>query len=221
MDSTEADLLVALSGREKWALDELPSTATLEILCALDDEGFIEVCALNYTNMNPSGSGPWRFIEFEWYSPMLKPHVSGDWNYVLKQVERSERKTPWLLRLTSRGRVEVARIRRKNTRVEKSPGSKVRTETVVLWDGAEHSERNIRLARTRSAYLEAHGNVADALAALERAGNRVARRTFYNHLNALDEAIPHWRNSVLCNEPAQMHGTRIVGTRGKSRGKAG
>jgi len=105
----------------------------------------------------------------------------------------------------------------------------VRTE-VVLWEGAEYNERNVRLARTRSAYLEAHGNVTDALVALKAGGNEIARRTFYNHLDALDKAIPHWRDSVqlcncatvqLCNEPAQMHGTRIVGTRGKSRGKTG
>jgi HAMP domain-containing protein len=100
-------------------------------------------------------------------------------------------------------------------------GGPARTE-VVLWEGAEHNERNVRLARTRSAYLEAHGNVAEALAALKADGNEIARRTFYNHLDALDTAIPHWRDSVqLCNQPAQMHGTRIVGTRGKSRGKAG
>ena len=96
-----------------------------------------------------------------------------------------------------------------------------RTE-VVLWEGATHSDFNIRLARTRSAYLEAHGNVVAVMAALKADGNPVARRTIYNHLDALDVAIPRWRDSVqLCNEPAQMHGTRIVGTRGKSRGKAG
>lgn len=100
-------------------------------------------------------------------------------------------------------------------------GGPARTE-VVLWEGAAHTDRNIRLARTRSAYLEAHGDVVAALAALKADGNEIARRTFYNHLDALDTANPHWRDSVqLCNEPAQMHGTRIVGTRGKSRGKAG
>lgn len=96
-----------------------------------------------------------------------------------------------------------------------------RTE-VVLWEGAAHTDRNIRLARTRSAYLEAHGNVVAALAALKAGGNEIARRTFYYHLDALDVAIPGWRDCVqLCNEPAQMHGTRIVRTRGKSRGRVG
>ncbi len=78
---------------------------------------------------------------------------------------------------------------------QSKPGS-ARTE-VVLWLGAEHSERNIRLARTRAAYLEAGGSVPDALAALKAEGHPIARSTFYDHLSALDEANPDWRASVL------------------------
>lgn len=94
-----------------------------------------------------------------------------------------------------------------------------RTE-VVLWEGADHSERNVRLARTRSAYQEAHGNVTDALAALKAAGNEVSRSTFYNHLNALDKATPRWRESVqLSNTIGNLDGMRIVRTRGNQRDK--
>ncbi|MFN7022268.1 MAG: hypothetical protein ACK4WH_13200 [Phycisphaerales bacterium] len=94
-----------------------------------------------------------------------------------------------------------------------------RTE-VVLWEGAEHNERNVRLARTRSAYLEAHGDVRAAMRALEDSGNPVARSTFYNHLDALDVAIPRWRESVqLSNPTGNLDGMRNVGTRGKSRDK--
>jgi len=94
-----------------------------------------------------------------------------------------------------------------------------RTE-VVLWEGAEHNERNVRLARIRSAYLEAHGKVSEALAALEADGHRVGRSTFYNHLDALDKAIPRWRASVqLSNSTGNLDGMRYVRPRGKSRGK--
>jgi hypothetical protein len=94
-----------------------------------------------------------------------------------------------------------------------------RTE-VVLWEGAAHTDRNIRLARTRTAYLEAHGKVSVALAALKEAGYSVARSTFYNHLNALDMEIPRWRDSVqLSNPPGNLDGMRNVGTRRKSWGK--
>jgi hypothetical protein len=96
-----------------------------------------------------------------------------------------------------------------------------RTE-VVLWEGAAHTDHNIRLARTRTAYLEAHGNVQAALAALKKAGDTVSRSTFYNHLKALDKEIPHWRESAqLSNPTGNLDGMRIVGTRGKSRGEVG
>jgi hypothetical protein len=94
--------------------------------------------------------------------------------------------------------------------------------TVVLWEGAEATPENIRLARTRSAYLEAHGNVQKAMEALEADENKVSRSTFYNHLDALDKAIPRWRESVqLSNSTGNLDGMRIVGTRRKSRGKVG
>lgn len=100
-----------------------------------------------------------------------------------------------------------------------SPPGPARTE-VVLWEGAALTEHNIRLARTRSAYLEAHGNVPAALAALEATENKVSRSTFYNHLDALDKEIPRWRESVqLSNPTGYLDGMRKVGTRGKSRGK--
>jgi len=83
---------------------------------------------------------------------------------------------------------------------------------VVLWEGAEHSERNIRLARTRTAYLEANGNVREAMDALKDSGNKVARSTFYDHLAALDKAIPGWRHSVrLSGQAGNPDSARIVG----------
>jgi len=89
---------------------------------------------------------------------------------------------------------------------------------VVLWEGAEHNVRNVRLARTRTAYLEAHGNVPAALKALNEDGIKMSRSTFYNHLEALDEAIPRWRATVqLSNSTGNLEGMRSVGTRRKSR----
>jgi len=64
---------------------------------------------------------------------------------------------------------------------------------VVLWEGAEHTKLNVRRARVRTAYLEAHRIVVDAMADLDKAGHPVSKRTFYNHLNALDELVPGWR----------------------------
>lgn len=74
-------------------------------------------------------------------------------------------------------------------------------DTVVLWEGAPYTEGHLRLARTRTAYLEANGNVARALAALKSEGFPMARSTFYNHLDALDKQIPRWRAGVQLSNP--------------------
>jgi hypothetical protein len=70
------------------------------------------------------------------------------------------------------------------------------TRCIYLWPGAAPTKHNVRLARTRDAYLKHRGNVAKALAALEAEGNPIAQSTFYNHLKELDKAIPGWRDSV-------------------------
>lgn len=67
------------------------------------------------------------------------------------------------------------------------------TVQIVLWEGAELSPRNISLARSRTAYLEAGGNVATALVRLNSDNHPVSRSTFYNHLKRLDELSPNWR----------------------------
>lgn len=93
---------------------------------------------------------------------------------------------------------------------------------VVLWESAAPTERNIRLARTRTAYLEAHGNVREAMKALRGESVGVARSTFYNHLAALDDECPGWRASVLLSRPAGLleeHG--MSRRRRKTRGKPG
>lgn len=67
-------------------------------------------------------------------------------------------------------------------------------QQVVLWEGAEVSEFNIKLARVRTAYLEANGNVKLALKSLKNDGLSISKSTFYNHLNTLDERDPGWRH---------------------------
>ena len=91
---------------------------------------------------------------------------------------------------------------------------------VRLWEGAEYSERNIRLARTRSAYLEAHGDVTAALAALKTGGNTVGRSTFYDHLGALDNVCPGWRSHMMLSGASGIPENGVsVRPRGKSRAR--
>lgn len=94
------------------------------------------------------------------------------------------------------------------------------TTQVVLWEGAEQSERTIRLARTRSAYLEAQGNVSAAMEALEKDGNPIGKSTFYDHLKALDSLSLGWRNDVLLSGASgNLENGVSVRTRRKSRDK--
>jgi hypothetical protein len=90
---------------------------------------------------------------------------------------------------------------------------------VVLWEGASATERNIRLARTRTAYLEAHGDVTIALASLAAEGHKLARSTFYNHLDALDDEMPGWRSSLqLSNAVGNLDSADLTRTRRKPAG---
>ena len=68
--------------------------------------------------------------------------------------------------------------------------------TVVMWEGAEPSGRNVVLARTRTAFLEAGGSVAKALAILRAGGIQVGKSAFYRHLKVLDGEIPGWREGI-------------------------
>ncbi len=91
---------------------------------------------------------------------------------------------------------------------------------IVLWEGADPGKRNVQLARSRTAYLEANGNVPAALKALKETGFTVARSTFYTHLDALDEADPGWRTSIqMSSEPGNLDGMHKLRTRRKSRGE--
>lgn len=103
-----------------------------------------------------------------------------------------------------------------------APRQNAKPDLLVLWEGAEHSGRNISLARTRTAYLEAHGSVAEALESLKEGGHGISRSTFYNHLTALDDEIPGWRNSVQSSRPGgNPDGLRAARTRRKPMGEVG
>jgi hypothetical protein len=67
-------------------------------------------------------------------------------------------------------------------------------DQVVLWHGAEPSARNIEIARSCTAVLEAHGNVDEAVKALERDGFKRSKSTVYNHMNARAKVDPKWQS---------------------------
>jgi len=114
-------------------------------------------------------------------------------------------------------RAEVAML------AERGSTETPRASTVVLWEGAAHTDHNVRLARTRSAYLEAGGNVREALAALRSDGFAIGQSTFYDHLRELDKESPGWRDQVLRNSglSGKMERAGTAGLRQRHRGIPG
>jgi hypothetical protein len=97
------------------------------------------------------------------------------------------------------------------------PGAR-RPDQVVLWEGAEHTPRNIKLARTRTAYLENGGNVKAALEALRASGHPIGQSTLYNHVNELDKCIPGWRDRHLLSKDVGNLGVGVTVRKHRSTG---
>ena len=134
-----------------------------------------------------------------------------DWNkYARQWCERNARAckviADTLAAEEAKGEAEAARVTDTQT-------------TVVLWEGAEHSKRNVRLARVRTAYLEHHGIVKDAIRALKQDGHNMGKSTFYVYLKALDAEIPTWRAGImLSGKSGKMENGVSTRKPGKSRG---
>lgn len=95
-------------------------------------------------------------------------------------------------------------------------------EVVVLRDGAPPTPREIRLARTRTAYLEANGCVSAAMTALQKQGHGIGQSTFYEHLEIWDRRDPFWRSGVLTSSGASgnpKHSERVGLTKKRRRNR--
>ena len=57
----------------------------------------------------------------------------------------------------------------------------------------EYSEKNIKLARVQTAFLESHGDANAALKSLAANEIKISLSTFYEHLKELDKNDPEWR----------------------------
>lgn len=77
-------------------------------------------------------------------------------------------------------------------------------QTIVLWEGADNTPYNRRIALTCSAYLEANRNVGKAIAALKREGHKVSQSTFYEYLGVRDEQDKGWRNGIISEQVGKL-----------------
>lgn len=88
-------------------------------------------------------------------------------------------------------------------------------QSIVLWEGAEHTPFNIRLACTRTALLENHGNVQAALKSLRSDGNKFSLSTIYGHIKKLDTLNPGWNQGMISKQVGNLE----IGVSTRNNGK--
>lgn len=109
-----------------------------------------------------------------------------------------------------------------------SPPSRT-PKLLAMPDGLPQSPYGLRLARTRSAYLECHGDVNKVARRLYPENSRVSKgqklrgiSTIHDHLRALDELLPNWRHgaphSDVAGNPEQL---KILRRHRKSEERSG
>ena len=77
--------------------------------------------------------------------------------------------------------------------VDEAKATAPRTQIIVLWEGADHSDENVKLARVRTAMLENGFEVRRALASMKNDGHKMSQASFYRALKTLD-ALPELKN---------------------------
>lgn len=112
MDATEAAALRKLGEREHWGVDELPAGIDVDLLRCLDDLELLEARYVTMINANPAGSGPYVPSRSDWFSPIRTPQLAGPWKQIVSDRIRDPNIYPSEIRLTDRGRAELARLRR-------------------------------------------------------------------------------------------------------------
>ena len=80
----------------------------------------------------------------------------------------------------------------------------IRQQTIMLCEGADNTPFNIRLARTRTALLENHGNVEAALKSLRSDGHEISQSTIYGHIKTLDSRKPGWNQSMISKQVGNL-----------------
>lgn len=114
MDRVEAVGLLALGERKVWKVDQLPLSADIDVLRCLDAEEMVEVRYVTAVNGGRAADGT-RELHPQpsaWFSPMRRPEMAGGWETILRPQKFDERNLPSELRVSERGRAELARLRR-------------------------------------------------------------------------------------------------------------
>lgn len=111
---TPKSALGLLAVRKEWRLEEVRGTVGLDMLRALDAEGFIQVRPWLWQAQGARPGQPVTSLPkpLEWFSPIATPQYGGPWEGVFRGDRDEEPPVWWEVRVTDRGRAELARPRR-------------------------------------------------------------------------------------------------------------
>lgn len=110
----EVAALKALGEREVWGVDELPVGVDVDVLRCLDTNGFVEArgCWMQNKQKYPGDPTPPTPGHGQWCSPLNSPQIAGQWAVILLKQARDTWNHPYEVRVSERGRAELARLRR-------------------------------------------------------------------------------------------------------------
>jgi hypothetical protein len=110
MDATEANALMQLGEREVWTVADLPAGIDADLLAGLDDLGLVEARGCWWDFADPTSPAAQNG---RWCSPLRAPHEIGEWPAILETRTHDSRwRRPDEVRISPKGRAELARIRR-------------------------------------------------------------------------------------------------------------
>lgn len=114
MDAMELSALRVLDERDVWKVNELPASMDVDVLRCLDMDGVIEARYVTAVSdgRNPDGTpriGQWTSA---WFSPIQNPGMAGPWDKWLRPQTYDCWNPPREVRLSDRGRAELARAER-------------------------------------------------------------------------------------------------------------
>jgi len=195
LDMRGVDPLLLLGAREVWPLDELPQCIDADTLRCLDDDGFIEARCVIMNNQSKFPGDPTPPIPSrgEWCSPMRERHKIGDWDAVLMKNRRDTWHHPSEVRVSERGRAQLARLRRGT-----AAAAKATTPSAIDATGRPAAKRARRPKRARP--------MADRVRELlsgkdpyEKSKSELAAEVGYTHPASL-ESVKNFQNLWSENE---------------------
>lgn len=113
-------------------MDQLPPTLDIDMLRCLDEAALIEVCQVTMEILHPNRDSrfPRQPCRHPPFSPIRQPTMGGRWEVIMSKQKRDHSNHPFEVRVSERGRAELARISRSMSTV-RDPAPLMRRPVLV------------------------------------------------------------------------------------------